>query len=329
MEIFVYNQGSARVEEGFTVEQLPELLKEKNSVIWVDMNAPTDEDDRILLDVFKFHPLAVEDCRADRHHPKVEEFPDHLYVIVHGVRADVSPERFNTIEFDGFLGQNYVVTYHHENFSSIDAIKQKLRASPVACQRGAAYLFHQILDHMIDLYIPVLDNFDDRINKLEDDIFALTGPDTTILEEIFNLKRSILRLRRISGKQLDILYRISHGEFSIIESQLLPFYRDIYDHLVRVVDMAENYRDLVGGALDAYLSVVSNRTNDIMKVLTIFSATLLPMTFIAGVYGMNFENMPELRTSYGYFIVLALMLFVATGMMGFFWWKGWIGPRRR
>ena len=329
MDIFVYRPGAAKVEEGFTVEQLPELLKDEKLMIWVDMDKPTEEDDRILLDVFNFHPLVVEDCRAERHHPKAEEFPDYVYFIMHGVTAETDSEQFNTIELDFFLGRNYVLTYHHELFRSINNVKQKVRSSPVVCQRGPAYLLYQILDQLIDYYTPVLDDFDDRITKLEDDIFTLSNPDNSILEEIQNLKRSVLRLRRISQKQLNILYRISHGEFKLADEQMLPFFRDIYDHLVRITDLSENYRDLIGGALDSYLSVVSNRTNDIMKVLTIFSAVMLPLTFIAGLYGMNFDNLPELHYQYSYFVVLGVMIVVAVGMLGFFWRKGWIGGKRR
>jgi magnesium transporter len=329
MDIFVYRPGAERVEEGFTVEQLPELLKDENLVIWVDMERPSEEDDRILLDLFSFHPLVVEDCRAERHHPKAEEFPDYVYFIMHGVTAETDSEQFNTIELDFFLGRNYVLTYHHELFRSINNVKQKVRSSPVACQRGPAYLLYQILDQLVDYYTPVLDDFDERINKLEDDIFTLNNPDNSILEEIQNLKRSVLRLRRISQKQLNILYRISHGEFKLVDEQMMPFFRDIYDHLVRITDLSENYRDLIGGALDSYLSVVSNRTNDIMKVLTIFSAVMLPLTFIAGLYGMNFDNLPELHYEYSYFVVLGIMVLVAVGMLGFFWRKGWIGQQAR
>src|SRR4029078_1748533 len=131
MEILVYHQGTTHVEEQFTKEQLPELLKDKSSVIWVDMEAPTADDEQILLDVFKFHPLTVEDCRENRHYPKVEEVEDYLYFIVHGVTAEISPEKFNTIELDGFLGRNYVITYHHETFRSINNVKQQLRTTPV------------------------------------------------------------------------------------------------------------------------------------------------------------------------------------------------------
>lgn len=325
MEILVYRDGSPQVETGFTVEQLPELLKEENSVIWVDMAEPTDADDRVLLDIFRFHPLTVEDCRENRHYPKIEEFPDYLYFIVHGVTANTTPDRFNTIELDGFLGRNYVITYHHEMFRSINNVKKQLTTSPVACQRGPAFLLHQILDQIVDYYSPVLDDFDERIDQLEENIFSLKRPNDGILEQIMELKRSVLRLRRISAKQMDIFYRMSRGEVHLIPQGMLPFYRDIYDHLIRVTDLAENYRDLLSGSLEAYLSVVSNRMNEIMKVLTIFSAIMLPLTFIAGLYGMNFDNLPELHWAYSYFVVLGIMLFVALLMLYLFWRKGWIG----
>lgn len=325
MEILVYREGAAKVETGFTVEQLPELLKDQKSVVWVDMEEPTAADEEVLLNVFKFHPLTIEDCRENRHYPKIEEFPEYLYFIVHGVSANTNPERFNTIELDGFLGPNYVITYHHDMFRSINNVKKQLSTSPVACQRGAAFLLHQILDQLVDYYSPVLDDFDERITALEDDIFTLRRPNNSILEQIMELKRSVLRLRRISAKQQDIFYRMSRGEVHMIPQPMLPFYRDIHDHLIRVTDLSENYRDLLGGALDAYLSVVSNRMNEIMKVLTIFSAIMLPLTFIAGVYGMNFEHMPELATQNGYFVVWAIMITVAVGMLIFFWRRGWIG----
>jgi magnesium transporter len=289
------------------------------------MDNPPVEEDKVLIEVFGLHPLVVEDCRAERHHPKIEEFPEYLYFIMHGVRADTSAQRFNTIELDGVLGPNYVITYHVDTFRSINIVKQRVRNTPISCQRGPSFLLHQILDQIVDFYAPVLDDFDERISALEDRIFTLTRPDNSILEEIMSLKRSVLRLRRISSKQLDILYRMSHGQYALINTEALPFFRDIYDHLVRVTDLAESYRDLISGALDAYLSVISNRMNEIMKVLTIFSAVMLPLTFIAGVYGMNFDNLPELHWEYSYFVVLGIMLVVAVGMLGFFWRRGWIG----
>src|ERR1051326_1583719 len=327
MEILVYRKGVPRIQENFTAADLPELLKDESAVIWVDMEKPTEADEQVLLDVFKFHPLTVEDCRENRHYPKIEEFHSYIYFIVHGVTANTSPDRFTTIELDGFLGPNYVITYHHEMFRSINNVKQQLRQTPIACQRGPAFLLHQILDQVVDYYSPVLDDFDERIDQLEDDIFTLKRPNNEILSEIMDLKRSVLRLRRISTKQMDIMLRMSRGEFHLIPDEMRPFYRDVYDHIVRVTDLAENYRDLLGGSLEAYLSVVSNRLNEIMKVVTIFSAIMLPLTFIAGVYGMNFDNMPELHSRYGYFGALVVMFVIAIVMLIFFWRRGWIGGK--
>jgi magnesium transporter len=331
MDIFVFRPGATEVAEGYTVAELPELLKEEQAVIWVDMAQPTKVDEDVLLNVFKFHPLTVEDCRENRHYPKVEEFPSYLYLIVHGVRADTSPDHFNTIELDAFLGSNYVITYHHDEFRSIENVRKLIHTSPIVCQRGAAFLLHQILDQIVDYYSPVLDDFDERIDELEANIFGLRRPNNTILEDIMDLKRGVLRLRRISAKQREVLLRMSRGEFPLIDQQMLPFYRDVHDHIVRVTDLAESYRDLISGSLEAYLSVVSNRMNEIMKVLTIFSAIMLPLTFIAGVYGMNFDNMPELHSRNGYYAVWAIMVTVALGMLYLFWKRGWIGsgPRQK
>ncbi|HEX5702380.1 MAG TPA: magnesium/cobalt transporter CorA [Pyrinomonadaceae bacterium] len=325
MEIYVYREGAERVESGFPAEQLAELLKDEKAVTWIDMEAPTAADEQLLADVFRFHPLTLEDCRETRNYPKVEEFPGYLYFIVHGVRADTSPDHFNTIELDAFLGPNYVITYHHDMFRSINNVKKLVMTTPIACQRGPAFLLHQILDQIVDFYSPVLDDFDERIAKLEDDIFTLSRPNQAILEEIMDLKRGVLRLRRISARQMEVILRTSRGEFALIPGPMLPFYRDIHDHIIRITDLAESYRDLISGCLDAYMSVVGNRMNEIMKVLTIFSAIMLPLTFIAGVYGMNFENMPELATRFGYFVVLTIMVFVAIGMLLFFWARGWLG----
>lgn len=329
MEIFVYREGAEQVESGFTAEHLPDLLKDEKAVIWIDMEAPTEANEQLLMNLFHFHPLTLEDCRETRNYPKVEEFPGYLYFIVHGVRADTSPDHFNTIELDAFLGPNYVITYHHDMFRSINNVKKLLSTSPAACQRGSAFLLYQILDQIVDFYSPVLDDFDERIAKLENDIFTLSRPNKAILEEIMDLKRGVLRLRRISGRQLDVILRTSRGEFALIPAPMLPFYRDIHDHLIRVTDLAESYRDLISGALDAYLSVVGNRMNEIMKVLTIFSAIMLPLTFVAGVYGMNFEYIPELSKPYGYFVVWGVMITVAVLMLGLFWRAGWLGGGKK
>ena len=328
MEIFVYRAGSNHIEENFTVKDLPNLLADENNVVWVDfLGEKPDEIELakdILLNIFKFHYLTVEDCIETRNQPKVEIFPDYLYFILHGVKNETNSANFVTKELDCYLGKNFVVTFHTERFRSIKKVKLQIRSTSFACQRGAAYLLHQILDQMIDLYMPVVDDFDTSINDLEDRVFQMKKGSNAILEEIMDLRRSVARLKRISARQLDVLYRIAHGEFPQIPEQVLPFYRDIYDHLLRISDLSENYRDLVSGLFDIHFSVMATRTNEVMKVMTIFSAIMLPLSLIAGIYGMNFENMPELKTSNGYFLTLAFMGFIAILLLIYFWYKGWI-----
>ena len=329
MEIFLYRKGAANVEEGFTEKDLPELLADETNVVWVDFLGETEEQVEItkqaLLNIFKFHHLTVEDCLEKRNQPKVEGFSDYFYFIFHGIKPGVtSSTNFATKELDGYLGKNFVVTFHTEHFKTLKAVKQQIRTNTFACHRGAAYLLHQILDQLVDLYMPIIDDFENATNRLEDRVFLMKNSDNKILEEIMDLRRSVVRLKRISVRQLDVLYRISHGEFPQIPDNILPFYRDVHDHLLRISDLSESYRELGNGLFDIHFSVTANKTNDIIKFLTIFSAIWLPLSFIAGVYGMNFENMPELKTQRGYFFTLGLMALVAASLIGYFWYKGWI-----
>lgn len=329
MDIIAYRSGSESVEEGFSAEELPSLLREKDSVVWVDLIGDSPEAiaeaTDLLLNTFGFHPLTIEDCIEERNQPKVEPFPDHLYFIVHGIRTgETGPENFVTKELDGYLGPNYVVTFHLEYFSSILTVKQQLRASPFACTRGAAYLLHQILDNIVDQYMPVVEDFDLSISSLEERVFEAGIGSRAVLEDIMELRRSVARLRRISARQREVLYRISHGEFQQIPPDVLPFYRDVHDHLLRVTDLTESYRDLVSGLSDIHLSILANRTNDVMKTLAVVSAVILPLSLIAGIYGMNFDYMPELSRPWAYFATLGLMAAIATVLLLIFKRKGWI-----
>lgn len=324
MEIFVYHKDADHIEEGFPLEKLPKLLADKENLVWIDLEQPTAEDDKILSDIFHFHPLTIEDAFETRNHPKVEPYNGYLFLIVHGVTVETNSTNFVTHELDIYLGANFVLTYHHDPFRSINNVKSQVRANTFHCERGSDYLLHQILDQLVDLYIPVVDDFDRTINDIEDRIFEMKRGNNKILEEIMDLKRSVARLIRISTKQLDVLSRIARGEFPLIDKDVLPFYRDVYDHLHRVSVLAENYQDLVGGLLNIHFNVIATKTNDVVKLLTIFSAIMLPLTLIAGIYGMNFENMPELKTRNGYFLILGLMALVTIALLFYFWRKGWI-----
>ena len=327
MDIFAYTKDDKTVQENVRVEDLPKLLADENTVIWVDLDIRNDEDlkeaESIYKNIFKFHHLTIEDCREARNQPKVEEFPEYLFFIVHGIKSKADTSNFKTKELDGYLGSNFVVTNRNEDFRSIASVKKQIASNPTAFKRGAAYLLHQILDKLVDFYMPIVDDFDVAINELEDRVYEMDTGGNEILEEIMDLRRSVARLKRVSTRQLDVLYRISHGEFPQIPENVLPFYRDVHDHLLRISDMAESYRDLVSGLFEIHFSVTANKTNDVMKFLALISATMLPLTLLSGIYGMNFVNMPMLQNQYGYYITLSLMVVIFTALIIYFWKKGW------
>ena len=328
MEIFVYRKNKDSVEEGFPPADLPALIADKENVVWVDFFVTDDEQikeaEDILLNVFKFHHLTVEDCVETRNQPKVEAFPHYFFFIVHGIKTgQTNPSNFTTKELDGYLGDNFVVTFYRESFASIERVKRQIRSTSFACERGAAYLLHQIFDQLVDLYMPIVDDFDKSINDLEDRVFQMKRGNTAILEEIMDLRRSVARLKRITARQLDVLYRISHGEFPQIPDKTLPFYRDVHDHLLRISDLAEGYRDLVGGLFDIHFSVTANKTNDVMKVLAVFSAIMLPLSVIAGIYGMN-TPLPDSDNPNSFWHVVIVMIIFASVLLFYFWRKGWI-----
>lgn len=329
MEVFYYRPGSDRVEEGATPDELRKLLADPANVVWVDFRGETEDDlektKAVMLDIFKFHYLSVEDCIETRHQPKIEAFPEYLYIIVHGVKPEeTNPTNFVTKELDAFLGPNYVVTFHRERFRSIKNVKAQVRTSPYACQRGAAYLLHQILDNLVDYYMPLVDEFDEVIDQLEDRVLTMGNTDNSVLEQIMDLRRSVARLKRISTRQMEVLYRLSHGEFPQIPENVIPFFRDVHDHLLRITDLSEAYREMIAGLFEIHFSVIATRTNDVMKTLAVVSAIILPLSLIAGIYGMNFEFMPELHTQYGYYATLGLMVVLTGGLLFYFKRRGWI-----
>jgi len=178
-------------------------------------------------------------------------------------------------------------------------------------------------------YNPVVDEFNEQIELIEDEVLLMQNGESSMLERIMDVRRSVARLKRISTRQREVLYRMSHGEFKQIPENILPFFRDVHDHLLRVTDLSESYRELVSGLVEIHFSVVANRTNDVMKTLAVVSAIILPLSLIAGIYGMNFENIPELRTRYGYFAVLALMGLLTLALLVYFKRRGWIFQSER
>jgi magnesium transporter len=306
---------------GLPTEQLMSLLADLGNTVWIDLEAPTAEEATLLSRDFNFHPLAIEDCVAETLLPKIDDFGDYLFMVFHGSRA-ATAQAFDTVEINFFLGDRYLVTYHDEPSRSIARTKDRCMKMGPAITQGADFLLHDILDGLVDNYFPILEQFDKTIDEIEEEVCG--HPDKAVLNRIFDLKRDVMRLRRVTGPQRDILNRLSRDSFRVIRDKTAIYFRDVYDHLARMTEWSESHRDLISGAMEAYLSSVSNRLNEVMKVLTIFTATLMPLTLITGIYGMNFDYMPELRSRYGYYGVLIIMLGVMVGMFSYFRRKKWI-----
>ena len=291
--------------------------------MWVDLESQTADNDALLGATFGIHPLIVEDIWTDRSNPKLEGFQAYLYVCAHSVRRD--GHDLVPCELDLVVGAFWVIT-HDQHGIATPALKDEIVRSPRLLSRGPAWVAHAVLDGLVDGYLPIIDAFDDDIGALEDDVLAKAGtPDgRPLLERILGLKRALQGLRRVTVHQRELLLRLARGEFEVFPPEVLPYLRDVHDHFVRVGDLADSYRDLTTSALDAYLSVQSNRMNEVMKTLTLISTVMLPLTFIAGVYGMNFEHMPELKWDYGYAFALGLMGAIAVGSMIWFRHKRWV-----
>lgn len=302
----------------------PEHLTEHEGAMhWIDLEDPTVKEASILEDPFHFHPLAIEDCLSEVHHPKVDDYDDYLFFIVHGIRFDSPTDQFITRELDIFLGRNYLVTHHHGPMRSITAARDLCSKNlQAAMPKGVDFLIHQILDQMFEHYFPSLDAIEDKIQLVQVEVFEKPTRDT--LERIFILKRDVMQLRRICQPQREIVHRLSRGEFRVISPKAAIYFRDIYDNLYRIVDASFSYQDLIQGTLDAYLTAVSNRLNETMKRLTVIGAIMAALTVLTGVYGMNFEHMPELKWRYGYGMVWLLMAVVTGGLLIFFKKKEWI-----
>jgi magnesium transporter len=307
-----------------TVEALPGLLAEKDTRVWVDLTPPLSPGDTaIVRDVFKFHALAIEDCFQTRTHPKIDEYDGYLYLITHGLTASATAESSEIVELDAFLGPNYLVTHHEVPSRSVTSVMELVLRTGYPLRQGVTFVLHAILDRQVDGLEAVLDNIEERIETLEDAIFV--RPQNAHIAGVLSVKRNILELRRWTAKQREVLLRLGRHEFQMIAPAEALLFRDVYDHLVRTTDLLEGFRDMLTSIQDAYLSAVSNRTNEIMKFLTLFTSVMMPLTVVTGIYGMNFEHMPELRSVFGYPIVLGAMAVITGAILLYFRRRGWLG----
>jgi magnesium transporter len=280
--IFVHDgNGTRRVEEIDPAWLRPE----SGATAWVDLAAATPDDARILTEVFHFHELAVEDALSELHHPKIESYDGYLYLILHGIDFEAAEHRFATHDTDFFLGATWLVTVHDGASRSIAHIRELCDRSPYVLGEGAPALMHRIVDLMVDHYEPEVDELLARLEVLEEAVFQQPGGD--LVRSILELKRDVSSLRRVTLPQRDVISRLARREFPVIDGQVTYRFRDVHDHLVRLADEALAAQDRITSLLEAHLSHVSNRLNQVMKVLTIIATIFMPLTVLTGLYGMN------------------------------------------
>jgi magnesium transporter len=324
IRVMKYNLKNLEEHEGVNVSDLTGLLDD-DSVCWVDVQGLGDE--AVLLEIaekFSIHPLALEDVVNVPQRPKVEYFENHTLWITRMVlpnHVGMRPEQVSI-----FLGKNFVLSFQERAGDLFDPVRNRIRnKGKIILAAGPSYLAYAMLDAVIDGYYPLLEEFGEKLETLEDQI--VSNPKAEILQEIHGIKRDMLTIRRAIWPQREAVNSMIRDENPLISDTVRVYLRDCYDHCVQLMDGVETYRELAGGLMDVYLSSLGNRQNEVMKVLTIIATIFIPLTFLAGVYGMNFQNMPELRTPWAYPLLLGFMAVIAIGMLVFFRRKGWLGGR--
>jgi magnesium transporter len=291
--------------------------------LWVDLVAPSIPERLILSDTFHFHPLAVDDAMSEIQYPKIEAYDGFLYVILHGIDFEEIRNCFATHDVDFFLGATYLVTVHDGTSRSIAELRDYCPRNTKLLGEGPVALFHRIVDSMVDHYRPEIDQLEDRIDRFETEVFSNPSPD--LVREILKAKRDVAGLRRIVQPQRDVVGRLARRDFVDISTEMSFRFRDVYDHLVRIADDSLAFQDRITGILDAHLSNVSNRLNEVMKVLTIVSVIFLPLMLITGAYGMNITlpHMPGGDAAQFWWIA-GLSAAVVLGMLVYFRRRRWL-----
>jgi magnesium transporter len=324
-----YNKDKASRLDDATPEDCAAYL-DIDSVSWVDVQGLGSEDIlRRLGQVFKLHPLVLEDVVNVPQRPKVEEYKDQLLLIARMVTPKRHGRGFLSEQVSFILGQHYLLTVQEESdYDCFGPIRERIRTDRgLIRQQGSDYLMYTLIDAIIDGFFPILEIYGEQIEDLEDDV--VTNPTYQTLEKVHTLRRELLMLRRAIWPQRDMINALIRDGNSLISEEVRVYLRDCYDHCIQVLDMVETYRELAASLMDVYLSSVSNRMNEVMKFLTVISSIFIPLTFIAGVYGMNFNteksslNMPELNWKWGYPLCIGLMAAIAIFLVYFFWRRGW------
>lgn len=304
-------------------EQVAAALAEPGALVWVDLEAPTPDEAAVLVDPFHFHQLTIDDCLNQRvDPPKVDDYGDYLFIIVQGIDFTAKSEEIRTTELDLYVGRSYVVSFHHRPLPSVSETRERcLRNAPLPA-RGPDWLAHTLIDSLVDHLLPVVEVMNEEVAALEDE--ALGNPRPDLVQRIATIRRSTLRLRRLMAPQRDLINRLSRGDFQhLIRPETQMYYRDIYDHMLRLEAMVENVRDLGESATSVYLATINNRLNAVMKALSIVGTIFLPLTLLASVFGTNFSPTYE---GWGWPGFLGMCAFMLVTIAACVWWfrrSGW------
>lgn len=295
----------------------------QNCILWVDLFAPSIPELLILSDTFGFHPLSVEDARADLHYPKIEAYDGYLYVILHGILFHEKADAFQTHDVDFFVGSNFLVTVRNHESRSISGLQQVATRNATIVGEGPVALLHRVVDAMVDHYRPEVEHLEERLDELEEEVFR--NPTSETMKQVLREKRRVAGLRRIITPQRDVVARLARRDFVDISTDMSFRFRDVYDHLQRLSDDATLFQDRITGILDAYLTAVSNRLNEVMKVLAIVSVIFMPLTLVAGLWGMNIA-LPHLPGSDGtqFWWLMLAMAGVVVVMLAIFRKRHWL-----
>lgn len=313
-EIFFLNKSAAWSEQ-----DLKQAVAKKG-FFWVDLLIPTVSDVKILEKQLGLHPLTTDDIVHKKTRIKIERFDNYLFLVFYGADHAAGTIRYHEIEF--ILGKNFLVTAHTKQLASFDELKKDRVSLNDLMKKGGDYLMHYLLDKEVDNYVPAIDSLDFKIEDIEARIFS--NPQPMLSNEIMKVKRTLISAKRIVFPLKEEILKIYKWNDPFISKGAVVYYRDIYDHLIRLSDTIEMHRDLVAGVLESHLSMMSNKLNEIMRVLTVISTIILPLTLISSIYGMNFDFMPEIHWQFGYPFALGVMFLIAIWMLIYFKRKKWI-----
>ncbi len=304
-----------------TNDDIKDALKKDNNLVWVELESPSKEELSFIKDTFGLHPLTVEDCVNTNARPKIDQFPAYLFLILHAAGYNPSTLKVKTLELNICVGENFLLTIHMDPIPSLKNALDRAEKNVGLMSSGSDNLLYQVIDALVDNYFPVMDMLDTRIDKIENEVFSEPGEST--LKQIFSVKNDILFLRRAIAPQRETINLLAKGDHAFINPSRGIYFRDIGDNLMFILDTIDTYRDTISSALDAYLSNITNKTNEIMKTLTIIATIMLPLTLITGIYGMNFKYMPEISWKFGYVGAYLFMAIVAGGMLIYFRRNKW------